>query len=145
MMGFNAYAAMYASIFGLQFQFEGLTPANMYGSFHIRVLGVHNQATNITLEVGLKNGDALTLSPYRSIFLGAGLTLYFAKFFGIDGVYRYFFASTPNSAGQNISAHRVEGGPFIELRILRLYGTYFWEPASNGTIHGFTVGGRFYL
>lgn len=146
--GGHGYVAAYASIFGLQFQYENWGSERLSGSFHLRVFGLHNQATNLTPEVGFQQESAGGTS-FRSPYLGVGLTLYFAKFFGIDGSYRHFFSSTPTAQGTAQFSDRFEGSLFLEFRILRIYGSYTYEPTWNGTVftplQGMSAGARFYL
>lgn len=148
LFGYQFYGAAYATIFGLQFQYENWGVERMLASFHLRVFGLHNQATNLTPEIGIKQetvGGVTARSPY----LGVGLTLYLAKFAGIDGIYRYYLPSTPTAQGTSQTSHRFEGSLFLEFRILRIYGSYFYEPTLNGTtftpVQGISGGARFYL
>jgi len=146
------HAGAYASIFGLEAQREAFADPRWNFLFHLRVFGYHDQATNLTLEGGVRHTEGPGTS-YRSPLAGLGLTLYFGKFFGIKGLGRYHFASTPTATGANVSGYRWEGGAFIEFKVLRIYGDYFQEfqsaAAGAGTttsnVAGIIGGVRLYL
>src|SRR5690606_38889731 len=68
---------------------------------------------------------------YRNAFVGVSSTIYISKFFGIEGLYRHYFDSTPKRNDTVVSGSRYEGTAFIDFSFLRLYGTYFAEPYSH--------------
>ena len=71
------------------------------------------------------------------------LTLYVARHFGFDTLWRHYFAATPNGSGSNLVGNRFEGGAFIDFRFLRLYGSYFKETDIERT--GVLTGLRLYF
>jgi hypothetical protein len=131
----------YASIFGLEYWRES---ERWLGLFHLRLLGYHDQGTNITLEAGVK-ADSPGGVTYRTGLAGVSLTLYLNKFFGVDGRYRYYFAPGANSAGVTGSGNRYEGDVFIDFSLLRLFGGYFNETIADVTTTGPQLGMRFYF
>ncbi|MGE4231812.1 MAG: hypothetical protein AB7F43_00645 [Bacteriovoracia bacterium] len=131
------YLAGYASIVGLEVQKEQSAASFLTGIFHLRIFGYHAQATNLTLQGGLRyRGDLST--GFRMPFAGVSLTLYITKFFGIDGLYRNYFLSNTDSSGTRLKGTRYEAGAFIDFRFLRLYGNFFHEQevASNELTQG---------
>jgi hypothetical protein len=129
--GWRADFAAFASIFGLGVEHEsqpGTTRWN--GTFLIRAFGYHAQATNLTLHGGIRSqvGDL----ELRNAYAGATLTLYLARFFGIDGGYRHQFASVPGPSGIFPAEDRYEAGAFLDFKVLRLYGKYFAGSETGG-------------
>lgn len=123
--GGQFHIAAFATIFGLEFQVEQSAAKIMNALFNMRLFGHHNQTTNITLHGGYRlRGD---LREHRSPVAGVTVTLYFTKFFGLDGMYRYIFNSSANSFGNRIYAQRYEAGGFIDFSFVRVYGAYFHE------------------
>ncbi len=116
------YLAAYATVFGLEIQREQSFAHIWNGLFHLRIFGRHAQATNITLEGGLRFRGSL-----RSPVAGAALTLYFTKFFGADGLYRMIFNSNTDSFNTRVKGYRVESNAFIDFSFARVYGGYFYE------------------
>jgi hypothetical protein len=144
--GFEAGILAYASIFGLGLE-RDMGPDNRWAAlFHLRFFGYHYQATHARLELGVRQEDNGATS-FRQALAGLGLALYFGRFFGIDGLFRYAFASTP-AAGTSFSGWHLEGGAFIDFKFLRFFGKYFYENNSpelmsgpaNGTRSGPLVG-----
>lgn len=122
----RTYFGAYASIFGLEAQWESNSLHRLYGIFHLRIFGYHAQGTNITLQAGLRSQGQGT--SFRNGFVGVSMTVYLARLFGVEGLYRHYFSSTPNAQGLELAGQRYEGGAFIDFRFLRIYGTYFSEP-----------------
>jgi hypothetical protein len=154
-MGGEGVFAAYASIFGLQGHYEGFVESTglhhrITGLFNLRVFGCHVQGTNLTLHGGLRNSIFPGGGDARQATVGLSFAIYFAKFFGIDGVVRYHFFSTPLPTGDSVHGMRVEGGPFIDFSFVRVFGQYFWEPdwfasGAASTRQGVSAGLRFFL
>ncbi len=122
----------YASIFGLQVQYEDLAQVETgwKGSFHFRLLGTAVQNTNLTLMYGVRNrNDHSNAQEYRNHFAGASMTLYLHRVFGIEGRYQVYF---PNSSkeGFTLEGTRTEASLFLDYSLLRIYGTWFEEPLT---------------
>jgi hypothetical protein len=130
----RAFFAAYVTIFGLE-AIREFEPNRVIGLFHFRFFGYHHQNTNITLNFGIKSEN----NPVRfqNAILGAEMTLYVAKFFGIKGLYHHYFDSTPNGTGATLGGSRLEGGAFIDFNFLRVFGLYFSESisSSNTTLY----------
>jgi hypothetical protein len=124
-LGFGAYA----SIFGLVVDAQDVTDNRWFAAFNLRIFGYHVQSTNITLEGGLRS-ESPTGSPvaFRNAFAGVKLTIYLARYFGLDGNYRHFFDSTPNPAGYLLTGQSWEANAFIDFNVFRVYGGYFSAP-----------------
>jgi hypothetical protein len=136
----EAQFAAYASIFGLELKREVFPTQDVTrwnGLFHLRVFGYHAQGTNITLHAGLRQVSGPG-GKYRNALAGASMSIYLAKFAGIEGLYRHAFAPTPVVADTTFASSRYEGGAFIDFKFLRVYGTYFSEPdtATTGVLAG---------
>jgi hypothetical protein len=132
------HAAAYATIFGLEVQRE-LSPRDEWmGLFLLRIFGFHAQATNITLHAGLRSRDAGAVAV-RGAVAGLSMSLYLARFFGVEAMYRHLFSAAPNAAGVTDSGRRIEGGAYLDFRFLRIYGSYFHSSAGaseKGTCFG---------
>lgn len=142
----TASVAAYAQIFGLQFDLD-LPPKNRwFASFHLRIFGWHVQATNITAEFGVRSQLDTANQAFRNLYVGGALTLYLTKYFGVDGLYRYYFTSTPSTTGEVAGGSRLQGGAFIDFKFLRPYGYYFFEDTLNATSQsGFHLGAKIFL
>lgn len=150
--GTDLHAGAFASIFGLELHRDSSFGTRYTSTFDFRVFGFQDQGTNITLQGGVRSleiGDATS----RNAVFGLRTNLYFARFFGLSGLYQNFYLSTPNSSGTRVSGHRLEGGAFIDFSFLRVFGTYFAEPqtaeSASGPVSiersGFTLGARLYF
>lgn len=122
--GLNYRFVAYASAFGLEFSREVLAAnaTRLNALFHWRIFGHQMQGTHLTLQAGVKQN-----SGYRNPFWGGWMSLYFSRYFGIEGIYRSYLDSTPNPTGLRFSGYRIEAGAFIDFKFLRIYGNYFRE------------------
>lgn len=120
--------AAYASIFGLEIHKTLADGGEFTGLFDLRILGYNVQATNITLQGGIRSQGSPT---YRSATAGVAYTLYLFKPMGIDGFWRHYFSSTPNSSGNTVSGNRFEVGPFLDFSFVRIGGGYFRETINT--------------
>lgn len=137
----EVFAAAYASIFGLEARRESqLGAARWTGLFNFRVFGYHAQGTQLTLQVGLRSQEVPGSGSYRNPAAGAWLSIYLARFFGVQGVYRHFFQSTPGAGGVRFSGSRYEGGVFLDFRALRVFGNYVSESENAVSRSGVQVG-----
>ena len=142
--GLGAQGAAYASIFGLGLDIEVLRPSmRVDTSFLLRLFGMQAQGTNLTIELGLRN-EQDGASWVRSPFVGGLMTLYFVKFFGIDGRFRWLFNGSRGPSGQ-IGGFRGEASAFIDFSFLRVFGGYFFEKERAERIHGFHGGVRLFF
>jgi hypothetical protein len=130
--------AAYASIFGLEFEREGGLDTRYSGLFHLRIFGFHYQATHIRLEAGVRNENNGAGVGFQNALAGAGLVIYLGKYFGIEGLFRHAFDSTPNATGLAFGGNRYEGGAFIDFSFLRLYGKYGYE-STNPELSNFAA------
>lgn len=115
----------FASIFGIEGSYEKFPDLTRWQAlFKLRVFGFHQQATNITLHAGFRENQ--TPAGERAFVFGGEVTLYLAKYFGIDWSYLRINA---------IQGSLWDAGAFIDFRFLRLYGKYRTETglrAENG-------------
>ncbi len=136
--------AAFVAPFGLEARYESGLAQRVFGIFDLRILGFHDQATNLTLQLGIRN-ETNSLKSFRNLFTGASLTLYLVKSMGVEGLYRHFLPSTPNEIGQNVSGTRIQAGAFLVFSNTRLYLNYFSDAETNWTANGVTGGFRLYL
>ncbi|OFZ79423.1 MAG: hypothetical protein A2583_02975 [Bdellovibrionales bacterium RIFOXYD1_FULL_53_11] len=121
-------AAAYASIFGLEVQKSILNSNEWLGLFMLRIMGYHAQATNITMQAGLRSEFKPDVA--RNALAGIAMSIYITRFFGIDGFYRHHFLSVLNADGYRVRGHHVEGGVFIDFKFVRIYGMYYYKPET---------------
>jgi hypothetical protein len=133
------YFSAFASIFGLGIERESVY-SRLNGMFFLRVLGFHNQGTNITLHVGVRN-QTEPFSFYSS-FVGGAMTLYMTRFFGIEGLFRYYF---PADDTVELQATYLETNAFIDFRFLRIYGGYHFQNDHLARPSGYQLGARFFF
>jgi hypothetical protein len=139
----------YAQIVGLEFDHENLVADAYNARLHLRIFGTNVQNTNITLHVGIR--QRIEPETFRQSYVGASMTLYFRKTFGTFLQYRYYLASTPNSALGDVVGPRYEIGPFIDFAALRVFGNYVSESefAKGGnytaTANGWMFGVQLFL
>src|SRR5205807_1122905 len=117
-------------IFGLELHRDSSVSVRYTGMFDFRVFGFYDQGTNITLQAGVRSVDLGGVSA-RNAVLGLRTDFYLARGFGLHGLYRHFYESTPNLTGSGLLGERWEGGGFLEFSILRLYGNYLSEPETQ--------------
>lgn len=119
-------AGAYASIFGLEVQKSYSSFSELLYIFHLRIFGYHAQATNITLQGGIRSSEKPNIS--RNAMGGIAMSVYLSRYFGLDGVYRHHFGSVPSSTVYQVYGNFFEGGPFIDFKFLRVFGNYFYRP-----------------
>jgi hypothetical protein len=101
-------AAAYASIFGLGFERGVSSDSTTSAEFLLRVLGYHVQGTQLTLQAGLRSRDS-----ERNPYAGFSLSIYLARHFGFDGLFRRQLQPDPSTL--------MEGGAFIDFNFLRVF------------------------
>lgn len=133
--GYGFQAAAYATIFGLEGHYDSLSGGHRWlGIFDLRFFGYHAQGTNMTLQVGINRGA--TSTSFQNILAGLSLTMYFAKHFGIQGLFRHYFGS----------GKRWEAGAFIDFSFIRVYGSYLTEQLSPSLYRqGISAGTQIYF
>lgn len=153
---FQAYALdIYVTIFNLYGEYEKTSAQREAygGAVGFRLLGTSSQTTNLVARYGWRQTMELqTQEEWENRFAEGQLQLYILKSFGLQGRYRYYFPSDSN-LGQRLEGHRVSGGAFIDLFVMRIFGDYFQEPlelTSNGSVtkverQGYEAGVRFYF
>ena len=144
---FNAWemsGAAFVTIFGLEGKYESSLDNRWSAIFDFRVMGFHDQSTNITLQGGL-SGRSGNNGTFRNPLAGVSLTIYLAKAFGIQGLYRHFFPSVPSLQGVSVTGDRFQGGAFLEYKFLRIYADYFLESDNLSAANGTTIGTKFYF
>lgn len=145
--GWDVFLAGYAYLFGIEMQrkFSGITD-QWLGLVNFRLFGTYNQATNLTVQGGVRHENRGGTDFYNPL-LGAHLTLYLTKAMGVEGLYRYTFSRT---APNGIAGHtnRWEAGAFIDFNFVRIFGDYFKETESGNPYYSYSgvqLGTRIYL
>jgi hypothetical protein len=135
------YFSAFASIFGLGVEHETYyTRTN--GAFFLRVLGFHNQGTNITLHAGIR----IQNEPFAFAtgFAGGALTFYMTRFFGIETIFRYYFPVS-NTRSAELQAMYLEANGFVDFRFLRIYAGYHRQSDHLDSPSGYQLGARFFF
>jgi len=140
----ETYFAAFVTIFGLEARYESTVDTRWSGIFHLRIFGYHDQSTNITLQLGLRN-EQNSATSFRNPLAGISMTLYLMRHFGIDLLYRHYFYSTPDSSGVSYFGDRYQGGAFLDFSFLRIYGEYFSEVGTLPNIKGVQIGTKIYF
>lgn len=141
--------AAYASIFGLESQYETRN-AYWMATFHLRIFGYHAQSTNITLNVGLRTvNNPVT---YRNPYLGAEMTVNITRHAGLRFVYNHFLETISNNVGVLTDGYRMEGNGFIDYSYLRVLAGVFKEKETvrtganaDNNRWGFTLGVKLFF
>lgn len=137
--------AGFVTIFGLEARYENSADQRWSGTFNLRVFGYHDQSTNLTFQLGLRNTTSGDGNSYRNGLAGAKLAIYLARPFGIEGLYQHYFPSTPNLSGALTTGDRFQGGLFLEFKFLRLYLDYFLNSETLATTNAFLIGTKVYF
>ncbi len=119
--------AAYASIFGLQTEFESqeCEGPTWSGLFNLRIFGTHVQSTHITLQYGIKNRNLGLI--YRNSFWSVISNVYLSRVFGLEGMYRKYLKS---QTSQWMQGSRYEVGAFIDFSFVQVRALLFWEPLN---------------
>lgn len=137
--GLEFSATAYASIFGLEYNWENTNALRQTAFFHLRILGPQDQGTNITFNLGLRNQSED--GGLRSLVIGGQLTLYISQFFGIEAMLNSIQDSGQGPSGLSVGGSRFHAGAFVEFGFLRVFGRYIVENENrkfNGTLIGVT-------
>lgn len=125
-------AGLFASIVGIEGKY---TKSNeKYVDYEVmaslRLFGRADQGSNITVSYGARyfdyNDEINNIDDnVSSRFWHFRSSLYLISNLGIQGSFRQY--STDQTDKRKIAVHgqRIEGGAFLDLSFLRLYGTYF--------------------
>lgn len=122
----------YAQNFGLTAEYENNTQekfSDLSGIFNLRLFGNSIQDSFFNVSYGLRTrtyNEPTYGTRVAQQFGQASLQLYVAKFFGIDGQYRYYLPTTHDTLG-DLKSDEVEGGVFIDFGALRVFGRWYQE------------------
>jgi len=148
--GAGAQLGAYASIFGLEADYDGAPDSNWSARFHLRVFGFQQQGTNITLGAGVRSH--LGSETFRNPVISGNINLYLAKFFSIHFLVRQYFESTTSNFGTRYKGNRLTPGAAIDFNFFQVYGDYILEKetATGGSgvdksYKGVEIGGRLFL
>jgi hypothetical protein len=148
---FNAtdvYGSAFASIFGLELHYLSGIDHEFSGMFDLRIFGLHDQATNITLQAGVRSVTGSSANVTQPLG-GLSLTFYLARFFGIEGLYRHYFSSASSNSSVNVSGSvsgdRFQGGAFIDFSFVRVYGDYYSSSETVNSSNGIILGTKIFF
>lgn len=140
--GYRITAGAFASIFGLEAERDSLF-SRWDLLFKLRLMGFHNQGTNLTLHGGARiQSDPV---PFQSAIVGASLLLYLTKFFGIEGIYHYYFPGNSTATPYSFRGTQMEGNAFIDFNFLRVYGGYLRYTDDYENLIGYHLGARVFF
>ncbi|MBY0370362.1 hypothetical protein K2X33_06720 [bacterium] len=144
--GWDFTAAGYAYMFGVEAQYQSSnTDTRWLAMGCFRLFGYHNQATNLTVQGGIRNELRGGVSSWNPL-LGANFTLYIAKPAGALLLYRHVFARS--AGGLAAPTDRFEAGGFIDFQFVRLHVDYFLEATAGDpsrSFQGLQAGTRVYF
>jgi hypothetical protein len=131
------HAGFFMSVFGLHAKYENSETEDrtvMDGLLQLRLLGISDQASNLTLFYGLHQQEFLddTVTMPQA---GGSLTFYLVNAWAVQGRYQHFFSKT-SDAGNDIEGYRFEGTTWVEWGGVRFFGSWFHEPMEYTTPAG---------
>lgn len=125
-------AGAYSGVIGLEGFYENNTSEKFSqsgGSLNLRIVGNAVQGTHLILFYGYRSlnlTDTTLSSTINQSFAGGDLNMYFTRYFGISGNYKYYIPAENNTFGE-VSAQRTEAGVFIDFSLLRIFGSWYNE------------------
>ncbi len=131
------HAGAFISVFGLHGRYEHSDTENRTtgdGLLQLRLLGVSDQASNITLFYGLHRQEYLN-DKVTMPQAGGSVTFYLVNFWAVQARYQHFFEKA-SEAGNNITGYRFEATSWIEWGGVRFFGSWFHEPMEYVTPTG---------
>lgn len=132
----------FAKIFGLTFERES-DPSRWNALFNLRVFGLHQQGTNLTLFGGMRAQSEP--ETFRSAVYGASINFYLMRLGGIEASFRRYTDGTSDAAGAGAGGNQVEGNLFIDFRFLRVYGGLLQTNVDPTRSRGYQIGARFFF
>lgn len=117
----------FANIVGLHYEMWNTSEdtSGWSADFKVRVLGTSNQNTNLTVSYGIKTSEDKSGSAnpqtYENNTLGASLTIYLMKHFGLTAEYSDMQSKT-NAFGTNVSGLTTSYEAFIDYGLVRVFG-----------------------
>jgi hypothetical protein len=135
-------AGAFVQIFGLTFKREFSPIDSWEALLNLRIFGVHEQGTHITLQGGLR-GDTGS-DPVRNPVGGATIGIQLLKTFGVETVFRRHFPSTPGTPYSRGASHRWDLNGTLDFSFARLTGGWFSSSEGAGNT-GWQAGLRLYF
>jgi hypothetical protein len=127
----------YAKIFGLKIERE-TEPDRWNGLLNLRVFGLHQQGTNLTLFGGMRSQSGP--QTFRSAIYGASATIYLTRFAGGEFEYRRYGTGTSDPNGSGAAGKQTEANFFIDFSFVRLYGGYLRTSTDPSREKGYQGG-----
>lgn len=132
----------FAKIFGLTFENES-DPDRWNALFNVRLFGLYQQGTNLTLFAGMRAQSEPT--TFRSAVYGASLTLYLMRLGGVEASYRIYGHGTADPDGVGKGGSQVEANLFIDFKFFRIYGGLLRTNVDPARSRGYQIGGRIFF
>lgn len=120
----------YAQFVGLTAEHENNTQEginDLSGLFNLRLVGHTIQGSYLAVHYGQRTRN-ITANQVRlnQQFAQGSIQLYLTKYFGFDGLYRYYIPTNELTLG-DISGNLSEGGAFIDFKNFRIFGAWYKE------------------
>jgi len=122
-------AAIYLRFFGVEIEKmsdDYLTDQTSW-KLNLIALGSSVQSTHLRFFYGKRDYNYTGFSDYSQELIGPHLSLYLFDFLGGEVTYTKFYKKRSASGDYTMDGQRVEYGPFIDLRFLRIYLNLFKE------------------
>jgi hypothetical protein len=132
----------YAKIFGLKLEKE-TEPGRWNGMLNIRLFGLHQQGTNLTVFGGIRSQEGT--EDFRSAIYGASVTIYLMRLAGTEFEYRRYTEGTANPGGAGAAGNQTEANFFIDFSFLRLYGGFLRTDTDPGRDKGYQGGAKIFF
>ncbi len=131
------HAGFFMSVFGIHARYDNSVTEDrtiLDGLLQLRLLGISDQASNITLFYGVHQQDFLN-DQVNLPQAGGSVTFYLVNAWAVQARYQHFF-SAESDAGNDIEGYRFEGTTWVEWGGVRFFGTWFHEPTEYVTPTG---------
>jgi hypothetical protein len=132
----------FARIFGITLEHES-EPNRLNALFNLRVFGLYQQGTNLTLFGGIRSQSQPI--DFRSGVYGASLTFYLMRLGGIEASVRKYSDGTADPQGAGKGGTAWEANLFIDYKFFRIYGGRSNTGVDPARSDGYQIGGRFYF
>jgi hypothetical protein len=134
--------AAFARIVGLSLESES-NPNRVNAFLNLRVFGLYQQGTNITLYGGLRSQTEP--NTLRSGTYGVMTTLYLTRLAGFEFDFRKYLDATSEATGAGQGGSMIEANLFIDFRFLRIYGGHLKTTVDPQRESGYQLGARFFF
>lgn len=134
---YSGELAAYAQFVGVGAEYGNNVQENyndLAGMLNLRLLGNSLQNSSLTVQLGQRTRTFSTAgapNAQRNVFSQVTLQLYVAKYFGIDGHYRFYEPSANAALNETIGGTQSEAGVFIDFKAIRVFGSWYRDVESH--------------